>query len=83
MRRRVNPGSLGGYAENWFETRGLNVTQKLSKKQNEDLQICFDIFDADGSGKYPGRTSRVAWSVCRVLRSTTDGVTPTRGNVQS
>mmetsp|Transcript_11261 Transcript_11261/g.23499 ORF Transcript_11261/g.23499 Transcript_11261/m.23499 type:complete len:299 (+) Transcript_11261:172-1068(+) len=48
--RRVNPGSLGKHAEDWFETRGLKVTQKLSKKQNAELQICFEIFDADGSG---------------------------------
>mmetsp|Transcript_35308 Transcript_35308/g.59516 ORF Transcript_35308/g.59516 Transcript_35308/m.59516 type:complete len:207 (-) Transcript_35308:259-879(-) len=50
MPKIVNSGTLGWYAEDWFQKRGKNLLPRLTPKMDEDITTCFHIFDEDDSG---------------------------------
>jgi hypothetical protein len=47
----IDPGTLGQYVEDWLRRHGKLIKPRISKQREKELEKCFSIFDADGSGE--------------------------------
>jgi hypothetical protein len=44
---------VGGFPlRNWLARKGIVVDAAITKKQDKELRIVFDLFDVDGSGEF-------------------------------
>ena len=49
--RYVNAGSLGPTTEGWLRSHGRKIKPKLTPEMASQLDVMFEIVDADGSGE--------------------------------
>jgi hypothetical protein len=66
----IDPGTLGPYVRDWLERHGKLLKPHISKQREKELEVCFGIFDADGSGEVDEEEVRRNCNVCMLtLRS--------------